>query len=660
MNAPYHTMTLDDALRVAVEFHRQGNLDRAETLYRQIIGYMPEYAQAHQLLGLILHQRGQHDAAMQAIHHALRLSPDDAEAWCNLGNVQDAVGEWAQAEESYRRAVERQPAFAVGWSNLANTLAKMHRHADAALACEKALAVDPHCVPAHLTLGIFHKEQGHFGEAARHFQQAAQHDPNCAEAFNNLGSLHAELGQISEAIECYARSLALAPGADAYGNLGSMYLELGRYEEAQACFEHVPGFTPDRARIEGNRLFTLHFDPAHSPQFLFEQACEWGRKYAPASLRMEPPRNVPDPDRRLRIGLVSADFKNHPVGYFLERVLAHTDPEKLHVTCYANQRRSDAMTETLKAHAADWRDISALDDDRAAALIARDGIDILVDLSGHTAGNRLGVFARKPAPVQVTWMGYFDTTGVAAMDYILADRFVIPPEEERYYIEKILRLPECYLCFSPPDYAIDPAPAPALANGYVTFGCFNRLSKITPEAVACWVEIMHRVPGAKLFLRNKTLSDAGARQRIAAQFAEAGLVPERLILKGHTARPEYLVSYNEVDIALDPFPYAGGTTTVEALWMSVPVVTLPQSPFVSRMGASILSNMGLDGFVCRDTSDYMDNAVALAADVQALNALRAMIRPKLLASPVCDGIRFATHLEHAFRTVWQHWCNQQE
>ncbi|MEE8535198.1 MAG: hypothetical protein V3S45_04070, partial [Kiloniellales bacterium] len=323
---------------------------------------------------------------------------------------------------------------------------------------------------------------------------------------------------------------------------------------------------------------------------------------------------------------------------------------------YANQAREDAVTERLRRHTRHWRSIIGLSDEAAAKLVRDDAIDILVDLSGHTRNHRLGLFASKPAPLQASWLGYFATTGLEAMDYILADRHVVPPGEEPLYSEKVLRLPDSYLCFSPPAFDIPVGPLPATASGGITFGCFNSLAKLTPEVVRLWAEILKAVPESRLLLKTRFLDRAQARDRYARLFAEQGVEEARLIFEGTSPRQALLERYDSVDIALDPFPFNGGTTSAEALWMGVPVVALGADRFAGRVGESILTTVGLSRLVARGEADYRALAVELASDLDALSKLRGELRGRLLASPLCDGPAFTRGLESAYRNIWHDWC----
>jgi predicted O-linked N-acetylglucosamine transferase (SPINDLY family) len=399
----------------------------------------------------------------------------------------------------------------------------------------------------------------------------------------------------------------------------------------------------------------LAYLPQPDPQTLFLEHRRWAERHAaPLAAEARPYANDPAPDRPLRVGYVSPDLREHPVASFLTPVLAHHDRSRFHVTCYADVARPDGVTRHLQTLADAWRDLPGRSDAQVADLIQADSTDILVDLAGHTACNRLLVFARKPAPVQVTHFGYPNTTGLSTMDYRISDRYADPPgRTEAYHTEELVRLPEVAWCYRPLA-APEVTPLPARAAGHVTFGSLNNLAKITPQAIALWSELLRAVPGSRLVL----LTGAGSQadQRLHDLFGQHGIDRARLELLGRRPRDRYLALYQEMDIALDPFPYNGGVTTCDALWMGVPVVTLAGESYVSRQGVALLSNLGLDDWVAGAPDAYVDIATRWAHDVEGLGRLRAGLRERMTNSPLTDGLRFTRFLAEAYRWMWQRWC----
>jgi predicted O-linked N-acetylglucosamine transferase (SPINDLY family) len=464
--------------------------------------------------------------------------------------------------------------------------------------------------------------------------------PDYAEAHSNLGVTLQELGRLDEAEASYAQAIALKPDyAEAHSNLGFTLKELGRLDEAEASYTQAIALKPDCASAHSNRLFligSMLFQPAlyqkYSRDFsnmvskrVDKQFVDW-----PSAKEFE----------RLRIGFVSGDFKSHPVGYFLEGLLIQLQSSSCELFAYSTVDFEDQITGRLKH----------LSDEQAAQRIHNDNIHILIDLAGHTADNRLPVFAWKPAPVQVTWLGYFASTGLSEIDYLLGDPFVTPKAEADHFIEKIWQLPESYLCFTPPKIDVAVGPLPAFSNGFITFGCFNKLFRMTDEVVATRAKILRAVPASKLLLKDKQLENKSICDRVIARFSAYGISADRLILEGRETREKYLACYNRVDVALSPFPYGGGTTSVEGLWMGVPVITKMGNYFLSHLGESIAHNSGLSDWVATDKGDYIAKAIKFSSDLEALDTLRKGLRERLLQTPLFDAKTFAYHFEQA---VWE-------
>jgi protein O-GlcNAc transferase len=473
----------------------------------------------------------------------------------------------------------------------------------------------------------------------------------------NLAGLRRLEGRLEEAAQGCHVALQYQPDcAEAYSTLGAILQAQGRLDDALAAMERAVVLKPDSAALHSSFLGTLHYCPDITVAKLYEAHEGYERRHA-APWRTSWPehRNPRDPDRPLRVGFVSPHFARHPVGYFLIRALEHLDRCEGQVVCYSDTMPADDLTARFKAVASLWREVVGKTDEELARQIQADGIDILFDLAGHTGGNRLLTFARKPAPVQITWIDYEGTTGLGATDYLVADRYVVPAGSERWFAEKILRMPDGFVCYEPPAGAPAVGPLPAQACGRVTLGSINQLGKITPEVIATWARILHRLPEARLMIKYHGLDDPPTRAHFEQQFAGRGIAGERLVLEGWSPYAEFLKRYLQIDIALDPFPYTGGLTTCEALWMGVPVVTLLGETFASRHGLSHLSNIGLSENIARDKDHYVDLTVELACDLPRLASIRAGLRQQMASSPLCDGQRFATNLTALLRDVWRQW-----
>ena len=641
-----------------------GRLDEAEVSYRRALEIKPDYAEANSNLGVALQDLGRLDEAEASCRRALKIKPDFADAHYNLGNTLQVLSRLGEAEASYRRALEIKPDFAEVHNNLGVIHQSLGRLDEAEVSCRRALEIVPDYVEAHNNLGNTLQKLGRLHEAEVSLRRALEIKPDLAEAHNNLGSTIKDTGRLDEAEASYRRALQIKPDyAEAHNNLGSTVRDMGRLDEAEANYRRALEIKPDFTEAYNNLLFTYNLLVKQSPEVMLVEARRFGELVAQKSPFHHPLHNVPNPIRCLRIGFVSGDLRDHPVGYFLDGVLAELvciASGRLEFYAYPCSSRSDALTERINACCKGWYSAVGQSDEILARQIHEDGIDILIDLSGHTAFNRLPVFAWKPAPVQVTWLGYFATTGVAAIDYLIADPWVLPESDEIHFTEKIWRLPETRLCFTPPNVEIDVSPLPALTNGCITFGCFNNLTKINDAVVALWARVLESVPGSCLFLKAKQFKEASVRQSILERFAVRGIGAERLILEEPESRAKYLSAYHRVDIALDPFPFPGGTTSVEGLWMGVPVLTLAGERFLSRQGVGILQNAGLPEWIASDADDYLARAVSHAGDLQRLAALRNGLRQRVLASPLFDSPRFARHFEAALRGMWMQWCNQQQ
>jgi predicted O-linked N-acetylglucosamine transferase (SPINDLY family) len=632
-----------------------GRLKEAGAAYRRALALKPDFADAHNNFGNVLMDQAALEEAAASYRRALDLRPDLATAHYNLGNILRDLDRRGEAIEAYKKAIALKADYFQAHNNLGATLKDLGRLEEAIGAYRQALAAKPDYVEAHNNLGNALKDEGKLDEAAAAYAQALALDPENAATRNNFGATLKAQGRLDEASEAYSQALALKPVfAEAHNNLGNVFKEQGRLEEAIQSYERALAVKPDFSEAHSNLLMSQHYLGRFSPGELLASAQRFGARFEGAA----PQRifaNDRAPSRRLRIGYVSGDFRLHPGGFLLARVLESHDRGQVETFCYANQARADDMTRRLQASADHWRPILHLGDGEAAELVLSDGVDILVDLSGHTAKNRLPLFALRPAPVQMSWLGYFGTTGLGAMDYLVMDEAAAPRGETPWHSEALVRLPHGRFCYAPPDYAPAPVEPPALKRGGVTFGSFNNIAKIGRDVVALWADVLKATPNSRLLLKWQSLENESARRRLIEAFEAAGVSGERLALRGFSPHAQMLAEYGEVDIALDPFPFGGGLTSCEALWMGVPVVTLPGDRPASRQTIGFLRHVGLDECIAGSPADYAARATALAADVERLAALRRALRPRMAASPLCDGAVFTPTLEAAFRRMWQRW-----
>ena len=585
----------------------------AETLATSMSQQFPNHEFSWKVLGAIFGATGRHSQAVHANQVAVALSPQDADAHNNLGAALNDVGELGQAEASYRQALTLTPDHAVAHNNLGNTLIQLGRLKEAAESCTNAIMLKP----------------------------------DYAEAHDNLGTTLLKMGKVDQALKSLTEAVTLTPDdAIVHTNLGAALRNLGRFDQAEARYRHAITLKPDYADAYNSILFlnsSMRFHESSNRRDLQSFADLVAKDIDESYTTWSSSKN----SNKLRVGFVSGDFKSHPVGVFLEGLLAQLQSSSIESYAYTTNNPVGGTTERLKILFHKWRPLSGKTDRESAQAIHNDGIDVLIDLSGHTAANRLAIFGWKPAPIQITWLGYFASTGLPEMDYILGDPFVTPLSEAHHFTEAIWQLPESYLCFTPPDQDVEISSLPALKNGYLTFGCFNNLTKMTDEVVSVRAEILDRVPDSKLFLKDPQLDHQSGRDRVLSRFAAHGIRADRLILEGRSSRADYLKCYNRVDIALSPFPYGGGTTSVEGLWMGVPVITRQGSYFLSHLGESIAHNSKLSDWIAQDNENYVAKAEHFSSDLEALAKLRQSLRENVLRTPLYDLPRFANHFEKA-------------
>lgn len=534
------------------------------------------------------------------------------------------------------------------------TLFQQQRYSETEKLARKITLDFPLHGPAWKALGTTLIVQKHPREALQYLYKAAKLIPNDPGIPYNLGIANKDLGCLKEAEACFLHALELKPNyLEAYNNLGSTLKELGRLDEAQACYRRALEIKPDNFVIFSNLLFNMGYSSRHSTSHNLAQAQKYGQIVSQiAGTHFSLWGCNPRP-KRLRVGVVSGDLNIHPVGYFLESVLSQIDQSRIELIAYPTDNKTDELTERIRPYFSAWKSLVGQSDKEAALAIHDDGIHLLLDISGHMAKNRLPIFAWKPAPVQASWMGFLGTTGVQEIDYVIGDPIATPPEDEGNFSEKVWRLPEVYCCFTPPDFEVEVGPLPALTAGHVTFGCFNHLSKMTDEVVALWARVLKAVPDSRLFLKTRQLDDTSVCETTRKRFAAQGIDSSRLLLEGASPRADLLAAYQRVDIALDPFPYNGGTSNMESLWMAVPFITRRGDRFLSRCGQSIAANAGLADWIAEGDEDYIAKAQKHAANLEGLAALRSQLRQQVLASPLYDAPRFAKHFEDALWGMWK-------
>ena len=686
---------LDDVLAAGVAHHQAGRLAEAEACYRRVLAAQPNHADALNMLGALAHQVGRSDVAVDLIRRAIeisgsnpgyfyhlggalqgqgkldeaaaafrqtiRLEPDLAEAHCHLGNLLRSQGKLDEAVAAYRQAIRITPGMAEFRFNLGIGLKEQGKLDEAVAAYRQALQIKPDYAEAHCYLGLVLCDQGKLDEAASACRQAVRIRPDLAEAHSCLGVALGQQGKLGEAILAYHQAIRLKPDhAVAHCALGNALYEQGKPEEAITAYSQAIRLRPDLAGWGSNLLLCLNYDERLAAAAIFEAHRGWDARHAwPLSWPVAH-ANERSAERRLKVGYVSPDFRSHSVAHFLEPLLRSHDRSVVDVHCYAEVSWPDARTERFQRLADHWVVTVGMSDEALAEHIRRDGIDILVDLAGHTAKNRLLVFARKPAPVQVTWLGYPNTTGLTTIDYRLVDAVTDPGADDAFATETLVRLPGGFLCYGAPHDAPEPAAPPCLAAAAVTFGSFNSAAKLSGATLDAWAALLTRLPASRLMLKGKAFADPATRASFLERLGKRGVAAQRIELAAYVPEPEHFAAYGRVDIALDPFPYNGTTTTCEALWMGVPVVTLRGDRHAGRVGASLLTQLGLSDLIAGSVEEYVEIAMALAGDPVRLAERRHSLRPRMAASPLCDASRFARKIEAAYRTMWKHWCQPPE
>lgn len=612
-------------LNQASQYHQSGQYLDAEKLYQQVLQLEPDNPDANHLLGVLAYQAGQYNSAAQLISKAILNDGNQAPYYNNLGLALQAQGDYGKAEMLFRQAVALDVNYAEAYSNLGISLEHLGRLEEALVAYQNAISVRPDFANAYNSRGVVLHKLGRYEEAQASLQQAIRIEPDFAEAYNNLGNSLESQGRIEEALEAYRSVLRI---------------DLGH---ARAC---------------SNLLLCMNYDSGTDAETLITAHREWNELYALSLLNENAVHNNnPDPDRRLRIGYVSADFYRHPVASFIEPVIEGHDRKNVEVFCYSNVVTEDEITLRIQSKADHWYSIKGWSDEDVTALIWKDDIDILVDLSGHTAGNRLLVFGRKPAPIQATYLGYPGTSGLGVMDYRISDQWNDPQGiTENFHSEEIVRLPEGSLCYQPPAHDIPVVPVD-VAPGNVTFASFNNNAKISQAAIALWSRVLLAVPGSKLLLKSRPLGDRGTADRLRQAFVAHGIDGDRLEFISWTETlQEHLSLYNRVHVGLDTFPYSGCTTTCEALWMGVPVITLAKNESRSRMSSGVLGQVGLDELITSSEEAYIAKAVDLANDIIKISEYRNTLRPRLEKSSLMNPGSLTASLEAAYRDMWRLWC----
>jgi predicted O-linked N-acetylglucosamine transferase (SPINDLY family) len=645
----------DTLVAEGVRQFQAGDFDAARETFKQALERDPTNARAFYILSGVASHDGDIASAVGLAQRAIALAPASPEFHFSLGTLYAASGERDRAISSYHAALQLAPDMAAWQLALAGALSEARRFEEAVAAYRAALQLEPADADSWFKLGFALQELRRYQEAGEAFLSCTRLAPESGEAQVNLAMALRDQGKVVEAEAPARRAVELVPALpQAWFVLGNALTKQGRHLEAIPHYRKAIELLPTYEAAWSALLMSMNYEDSLSPREIFETHVKWGQSLPAApELPIEPAHR--QPGHRLRVGYLSADFREHAVAYFLEPILRHHDAARIEVFAYHVGRHEDAVTARLKSLVGHWRRPAAdVSHDALEQLIRADRLDILVELSGHTDGQRLAVLARRVAPVQVTYLGYPNTTGLPTIDYRLTDARADPPgAADALHVERLVRLLETFLCYAPPTVAaLAPLP-PCRQRGYVTFGSFNNFAKVSAASVALWSRILLQVPRSKLALKHLALRDPGLQRLLQDRFRAHGVEPERVVvMPPRPAHRDHLDAYAEIDIALDTYPYHGTTTTIEALWMGVPVVTLEGDRHASRVGVSLLHAVGMPELIAHGEDDYVAIAARLAADPGRLERLRHALRPKVERSPLCDGARFTRDLEQAYREMW--------
>jgi predicted O-linked N-acetylglucosamine transferase (SPINDLY family) len=645
-------MTIQDALQLAISHQQAGRLAEAEGIYRQVLAVNPQQPDALHLLGMLASQVGRLDIALDLIRKALAVRPGTPDYLDHLSRVLTAAGRMDDAIVALHEMLAACPDAADAHRRLGILLQNRGRHDEAIPAYQRAIALNPQDRQSRHNLAVALHATDQHDESAQQYRSVLADDPNNVNALNDYANLLVDLHQRSDAIERYKKAISLEPRRAAlYNNLANVYRTSGELDEAIAYYRQTLALDPWAADVHSNLLMTLNSHPSADVGLLPEHAA-WAQQHA---ARFYPSENrassmTVERTSRVRIGYVSPDFREHAVTSFFEPILRHHDRNRFEILGYSNVTQADAVTRRIRGLADQWREIVGMSDDAVAQMIREDQIDILIDLAGHTAGNRLLVFARKPAPLQITYLGYPNTTGLKTIDFRITDADADPVGmTESHHSETLIRLPHGFLCYQPPTEAPEPREGSARDPDRIVFGTFNNIAKITSPTLDLWAQLLRAVKGSSLLLKGACLDDPGVADRMRGEFQSRGVDPAsvELLTRTGSAR-EHLGLYHRMDIALDTFPYNGTTTTCEALWMGVPVVTLAGHAHVSRVSASILKRLGLDSLIANDPQQYVDIAATLARDsVQLAQLSGQRLRDQMRHSKLLDATSFVRDFEAA-------------
>ncbi len=634
---------------------------RACDYFQIALALDPDYVEAHHNLGILYTNVRRIQQAGFHFKIALGLDPNRADLHNSYGCYLLDTGQLEEAIASFETAVELEPTFAKAYNNLGRVYQLQQKEEEAQIYFQRALEADEEMADAYCNIGAMLFNRGKYEDALLHLEEAIRLNDKLTDAYFYQGLALSKQSLTQKAIDSYKIAVKLNPKfVNAHLSMGGAYLEQCRLDKALECYRKGRDLAPLYPAAASNILMSMHYADDFDPVNTFLEHQRWGYGYQSQFTQFwHSYSNEPEYSRPLRIGYLSGDFRMHSVNFFMEGIYENHNQESYPIYCYSNVEQPDHITFKIREIATQWRNIAKMPDDKAAELIRKDRIDILVDLGGHTGGTRVHMLALRPAPIQVTYIGYPDTTGMSVVDYRITDSLSDPVGvTDNLHTEKLVRMPYSFLCYRPSELAPPVVDPPVLKNGYITFGCCNNPSKITPKVLELWAKVLQAIPSSKLHLKNQRYRDESTCNLLWERIGQHGIPKERVELEYERAGfVEHYGAYGDVDIALDPFPYNGTTTTCETLWMGVPVITLAGNAHVCRVGYSILTTVDLKQLIAHNEQEYIDIAKRLSEDIDLLTKLRRTMRHRLMASPLLNHKFFTLRLEAAYRQMWFQWLH---
>ena len=606
------------------------------------------------ILGAILVNKNNIDQAIVNYKKSIELDPNYAQAYNNLGIAFHKIHKTDEAIIHYKRAIELNKNFAEFFYNLGNALRDQNKFTKSIEYFQKAIEIKSTYAEAFNSLALSQEDLGKKKEAVENYKKAIKIKPDFAEAYNNLGKLYIDMLEFNESLSCIKTAIKLKPSYEkAYNSLGNILHNLGRFDDATEAFEKAINIKTDYATAYSNLLFNLNYKLNFNSEYYLSVAKKFSKNCKPIKKKLSFNYNYEKKPKKIKLGLMSADFGNHPGGYFTLSTLREIKKKNFELIAYSTADRNDEFSFHFRPLFSKWHSIETKTDEEVVGQIFKDGIHILIDLQGHSAKNRLPVFIHKPAPIQATWLGQ-GSTGISEIDYFIGSKHITPKAEQNHYVEEIISLPEISQCFTTPDFDLNINSLPAIKNKFITFGCVNKITKINDEVISLWSKILTLVSNAKIIIKNKDLNNQEISESILLKFEKNNINRNRIILEGQSkTRKELLEIYSKIDICLDPFPFQGNTSTIEAIWMGVPVIVLKGNRYLFHFGESINSNLKMYDWIAENYEDYISKTIKLSSNIDNLSEIRKNLRSKAINSPIFDSKRFGDNFSKILWDMWK-------